>query len=65
MYNIIVKDAIQAVLFSLVITVIYFIGGRFGSPADMTLVLKSFVTFAGIFFVLNVVIDFLFKNKRK
>lgn len=65
MYNIIVKDAIQAVLFSLVITVIYFIGGRFGSPADMALVVKSFATFAGIFFVLNVVIDFLFKNKRK
>ena len=65
MYNIIVKDAIQAVLFSLVITVIYFIGGRFGSPADMALVVKSFVTFAGIFFVLNVVSDFLFKNKRK
>lgn len=65
MYNIIVKDAIQAVLFSLVITVIYFIGGRFGNPADMALVVKSFVTFGGIFFVLNVVIDFLFKNKRK
>lgn len=65
MQNIIIKDAVQAVLFSLVITVIYFIGGRFGSPADIALAAKSFVTFAGIFFVLNVVIDFLFKNRRK
>jgi len=65
MQNIIIKDAVQAILFSLVITVIYFIGGRFGTPADIALTAKSFVTFAGIFFVLNVVIDFLFKNRRK
>ena len=65
MQNIIIKDAVQAILFSLVIVVIYFIGGRFGSPADMGLVAKSFVTFAGIFFALNVVVDLLFKNRRK
>ena len=65
MQNIIIQDAVPAILFSVVLTVIYFIGGRFGDPADMALVAKSFVTFAGIFFVLNVVIDFLFKNRRK
>lgn len=65
MQNIIIRDAVQALLFSLVIVVIYFIGGRFGDPADMALVAKSFVTFAGIFFVLNVVVDLLFKNRRK
>lgn len=65
MQNIIIKDAVQAILFSLVITVIYFIGGRFGDPADIALAAKSFVIFAGIFFALNVVVDLLFKNRRK
>ena len=65
MQSIIIKDAVQALLFSLVITVIYYLNGRFGTPADMALTAKAFVTFAGIFFVLNVVIDLLFKNRRK
>ena len=65
MQNIIIKDAVQAVLFSLVLTVIYYFGGRFGTPADMGLVVKAFATFAGIFFALNVVVDLLFKNRRK
>ena len=65
MQNIIIKDAVQALLFSLVLTVIYYIGGRFGTPADMALVVKAFATFAGIFFALNVAIDLLFKNRRK
>lgn len=65
MQNIIIKDAVQALVFSIVLTVIYYIGGRFGTPADITLAAKAFVTFAGIFFGLNVVVDLLFKNKRK
>ena len=65
MQDIIIKDAVQAILFSLVLTVIYYIGGRFGSPADMALAAKAFVTFAGIFFGLNVVVDLLFKNRKK
>ena len=65
MQNIIIKDAVQAILFSLVITVIYYLNGRFGTPADMALAAKSFVTFAGIFFALNVVVDLVFKNRRK
>ena len=65
MQNIIIKDAIQALLFGLVLTVIYYFGGRFGTPADLSLAGKAFVTFAGIFFALNVVVDLLFKNRRK
>lgn len=65
MQNIIIKDAVQAIIFSIVLTVIYYIGGRFGTPADMALAAKAFVTFAGIFFGLNVIVDVLFKNKRK
>lgn len=65
MQNIIIKDAVQAIIFSIVLTVIYYIGGRFGTPADISLAAKAFVTFAGIFFGLNVIVDVLFKNRRK
>jgi len=65
MQSIIIRDAIQAILFGIVLVIFYSISGRFGSPMDMNLVAKTFVTFTGIYFVLSLVLDLIFKRNRK
>lgn len=65
MSNIIIKNALQALCFGVVITVIYYFNGRFGTPADMNLIGKTLITFVGIFFAISTSLDLIFKKHKK
>ena len=65
MQNIVIKNALQALCFGVVITVIYYFNGRFGTPADMNLLAKTLVTFVGVFFAISMLLDIVFKKHKK
>ena len=65
MYNLIVKNGLQAICFGLVLTVLYYFNGRFGTPADMTLLVKTLVIYVAVFFGISMLLDILFKKHKK
>lgn len=65
MFNLIVKNALQAFLFGGGLTALYYFNDRFGSPADMGLLAKTFVTYVAIFFVISTLADIIFKKHKK
>lgn len=65
MQSIIIKNALQALCFGVVITIIYYFNGRFGTPADMGLAAKTLVTFVGVFFAISMLLDIVFKKHKK
>ena len=65
MYNLIIKNGLQAVCFGVVLTILYYFNGRFGTPTDMTLLIKTLVIYVAIFFGVSMLIDILFKKHKK
>ena len=60
----VIKSAIQAVIFGLAIAAVQYFSGAFGKPADFQLMGMYFVKITGIYFVISVVCDLLFKRNR-
>ena len=65
MYNLIIKNGLQAICFSIVLTVLYYFNGRFGTPADMGLLAKTFVIYGAVFFGISMLLDIVFKKHKK
>lgn len=65
MFNLIVKNTLQALLFGGGLTALYYFNGRFGTPADMALLAKTFVIYVAIFFGISTVVDLVFKKHKK
>ena len=65
MYNLIIKNGLQAICFGIVLTVLYYFNGRFGTPADMGLLAKTLVTYVAVFFGVSMLLDIIFKKHKK
>lgn len=65
MSSLIIKNGLQAICFGVVLTVLYYFNGRFGTPADMALLAKTFVIYVAIFFGISTVVDLVFKKHKK
>ena len=60
----IIKSAVQAIIFGLAIAAVQYFAGSFGRPADLQLAVMYFAKITGIYFVISVVFDLLFKKNR-
>lgn len=56
----VIKSAVQALIFGIALTAIQFVG----RGADIQLALMYFVKITGIYFVISVVFDLLFKRNK-
>ena len=65
MTSLVIKNALQALCFGVVLTVIYYFNGRFGTPADMGLLAKTLVIYVGVFFAVSMLLDIIFKKHKK
>lgn len=65
MYNLIVKNGLQALCFGIVLTVLYYFNGRFGTPVDVALLVKTLIIYVAVFFGVSMLLDILFKKHKK
>ena len=65
MLSLAIKNGLQALCFGAVLTALYYFNGRFGTPADMGLLVKTLVIYVAAFFGISMLLDIVFKKHKK